>query len=458
MLLTLLPAVLLAGCAVGPNYRRPAVDMPEKFRGAPGLPGTNTLAEIPWWDFFKDPELKELVATALTNNYDLRIAFARVEQARALAAQNRALLLPQLEYEGAVGRGKNASGSTPLYSVGRVTDSFMVAGSASWEPDLWGRIRRLNESARAQFLASEEARRDLTISMISQVAQVYFRLLALDAGLDIARRSTNSFGESLRIFSQRLQQGVVSKLETAAAEAALASAAATVPELERQIVIQEDLLNVLLGRNPASVPRRDVFMSEDISLSVPAGLPADLLRRRPDIRQAEELLRSANAQVGVAVANFFPQLTLTALFGQVSPELSAFTSGGANAWSIGANAVGPLFQGGRLRAQYRQAKAARDEAEFRYKATVLSALQEVSDNLVSVQKLGEERLQQARAVKAYQVAVQTAMERYVAGRASYYEVLQEQQLLFPAERTLVEIKLNQMIAFLQLYRALGGGF
>ncbi len=451
-------ALVITSCAVGPNYRRPALDLPQSFRGAPAVPGTNVLAEIPWWDFFKDPKLKGLIGTALTNNYDLRMAFSRVEQARALAAQNRALFFPQLEYEGAVGRGKNAAGTTPLYDSGRINDNFMAAGSASWELDLWGRIRRLNESGRAQFFASEEARRDVAISLISQVAQAYFRLVALDAELDIARRSTNSFGESLRIFGQRLQQGVVSKLETAAAEAALASAAATVPELERQIVLQENLLNVLLGRNPAPLSRQNLSTNEQMSLSVPPGLPADLLRRRPDIRQSEELLRSANAQVGVALANFFPQLSLTALFGQVSPELSAFTSGGANAWSIGANAVGPLFQGGRLRAQYRQAKAVRDEAELRYKATVLSALREVSDNLVSVQKFGEERIQQTRAVKAYEVAVQTALDRYVAGRASYYEVLQEQQLLFPAERTLVEIKLNQFVSFIQLYRALGGGF
>ncbi len=450
--------LLLASCAVGPNYKRPPLDMPEQYRGAPSSPGTNTLGELTWWDFFKDPRLKELVGIALTNNYDLRIAFARVEQARAVAEQNRALFFPQANYQGGLGRGKNAVAGNPFANGGHISDFFLLTGSASWELDLWGRIRRLNESGRAQFLASEEARRDVTISLISQTAQAYFRLIALDAELEIATRSTNSFGESLRIFSQRLEQGVVSKLETSAAQAALASAAATVPELERQIALQENLLNVLLGRNPGPVPRQADFMKEDLSLSVPPGVPSDLLRRRPDVREAEQLLRSANAQIGVAIANFFPQMSLTGLFGQVSPELSAFTSGGANAWSFAANAVGPIFQGGRLHAQYRQAKAARDEAELRYKGTVLSALQEISDNLISLQKLGEERVQQARAVQAYQVAVQVSMERYVAGRASYYEVLQEQQQLFPAERTLVEIKLSQFVSFLQLYRALSGGF
>jgi len=461
----LLPALLVgvgllvASCAVGPDYKRPEVKLPSEFRSTPeNLTGTNQLAELPWWDFFKDERLKEIIGTALTNNYDLRAAVARVEQARFLAAQNRALYFPQVGYDGAIGREKNSSGNTAAFNNGRTVDNISIAASASWEVDIWGRIRRLNEAARAQYLASEEARRDVTISLISQVAEAYFRLLSLDAELEIAKRSTNSFGESLRIFSQRLEQGVVSKLESAAAEAALASAAATVPELERQITIQENLVNVLLGQNPGPVQRTDIFSNEGLSLTVPPGLPSDLLRRRPDIRQAEELLHSGNAQVGVAVADFFPQLSLTGLFGQVSPELSAFTSGAANAWSFAAAVTGPIFQGGRLKARYRQTKAQRDEAELHYRATILNALQEVSNELISVQKLGEEQVQQARAVRAYEVAVQVSMDRYVAGRASYYEVLQEQQLLFPAERTLVEVKLNQFVSFIQLYRAVGGGF
>jgi multidrug efflux system outer membrane protein len=316
----------------------------------------------------------------------------------------------------------------------------------------------LNESARAQLLASEYGRRGVALSVINEVAQAYFRLLALDAELTIAQRSTNSFGESLRIFSQRLEAGVVSKLETSAAQAALSSAAASVPELERQVILQENQLSVLLGQNPGPVRRQMGLLQQQLPLSIPPGLPSALLRRRPDIVQAEELLRSANAQVGVAVADFFPQLSLTALFGQVSPELSAFTAGSANAWSVAAGLAGPLFQGGRLAGQYHQAKAARQEALLRYESTVLTALQEVSDNLIGVAKFDTEAVLQNSAVQAYQVAVQVSMERYVAGRASYYEVLQEQQQLFPAENTLVQVRLNQRLAFLQLYQALGGGF
>ncbi|HWH69494.1 MAG TPA: TolC family protein, partial [Candidatus Sulfotelmatobacter sp.] len=231
---------------MGPNYKRPPLDVPGGFRSAPAIVYTNALGEVPWWEIFRDDALRNLISTALTNNYDLRVAIARVEQARAILAQNRALFFPQLNYQGSVSRGKNTGGgSTLIFTGGNTVDTLAIGGSAAWELDLWGRIRRLNESARAQLLASQEARRDVTISLIGEVAQAYFRLLALDQQLAIAQRSTNSFGESLRIFSQRMQGGVVSKLETSAAEAALASAAATVPEFERQITVQENLINVL---------------------------------------------------------------------------------------------------------------------------------------------------------------------------------------------------------------------
>jgi multidrug efflux system outer membrane protein len=296
------------------------------------------------------------------------------------------------------------------------------------------------------------------ISILSQVAEDYFQLLALDDQVRVAERSTNAFGESMRIFSERFQGGIVSKLEASAAEAALASAAATVPDLERRIFEQENQINILLGRNPGPVRRDHAILVEQSLPEIPPGLPSALLQRRPDVRQAEQLLRSANAQIGVAMANFFPQISLTALLGQVSPELSAFTAGGANAWSVAAGLTGPIFQGGRLAGQYRQAVAAREEARLHYQAVVLNAFQEVSNALFSRQKFTEQRLQQARAVQAYSVAVEVSMDRYVAGKASYYEVLQEQQLLFPAENALTQVQLNQLLSVVQLYRALGGGF
>ena len=297
------------------------------------------------------------------------------------------------------------------------------------------------------------------ISLIGEVAQNYFQLLALDKQLEIARESTNSFGESLNIFNERLQGGVASKLETSSAEALMDAAAATIPELEQQVALQENQLSVLLGQNPGAILRGNVSLEKQASPEVPAGLPSALLERRPDIREAEQQLRSANAQVGVAKADFFPQLNLTGLFGDVSSDLTMFTSGGGSvAWSIAAGLTGPLFHGGALRAQYAQARAAREQAALQYQETVLNAFEEISDALISREKSAVARTQQSRAVDAYKVAVKISLERYRMGHADYYEVLQEQQLLFPAENSLVQFQLNQLLAVGQLYRALGGGW
>jgi len=449
--------LLLAGCAVGPNYKRPFINAPELFRGETYI-STNSFASLPWWQVFHDDTLQSLIRTALTDNYDLRIAVTRVEQARAMAAQARAGFFPQINYAATAARGKNVGGGNTPSPTGTIGNVFAADVNASWEIDLWGRIRRLNESARAQFLASEEARRDVMISLIAQVAQNYFQLLALDQQLAIARQSTNSFGQSLKIFNQRLQGGVASILETSSAEALMDASAATIPELEQQIALQENQLSVLLGQNPGAILRGNTSLEKQMPPEVPSGLPSVLLERRPDIREAEQQLRSANAEVGVAEANFFPQLNLTGLFGEVSPELSAFTSGGDVAWGIAAGLTGPLFHGGQLRAQYAQARAVRDQFALQYQASVLNAFEEISDALVSREKSASAHLQQSRAVESYKIAVKISMERYRMGSADYYEVLQEQQLLFPAENTLVQFQLNQLVAVVQLYRALGGGW
>jgi multidrug efflux system outer membrane protein len=451
-------ALFFAGCAVGPNYKRPPVSAPQTFRGETEV-STNSFASLPWWRVFHDDNLQSLIRLALTNNYDLRIAVTRVEQARAIAAGARSQFFPQLNYAGTAGQGQNVSGNSAPSPTGTSGRVYAADANASWEIDLWGRIRRLNESARAQFLASQEARRDVMISLIAQVAQNYFQLLALDRQLEIARRSTNSFGESLKLFNDQLRGGVASKLETSSAEALMDSAAATIPELEQQVAMQENQLSVLLGQNPGAILRGDSLLEDQLPPEVPAGLPSALLERRPDIREAEQQLRSANAQVGVAKADFFPQLNLTGLFGEVSSDLSTFTSGGGDvAWSIAAGLTGPIFHGGQLRAQYAQARAAREQFALQYQATVLNAFLEISDALVSREKLAEARTHQSRAVDAYKVAVKISMERYRLGSADYFEVLQEQQLLFPAENSLVQTQLNQLLAVVQLYRALGGGW
>jgi len=448
---------LVGGCAVGPNYQRPPVNAPSAFRGDAKI-STNSFANFPWWQVFHDDTLQNLIRTALTNNYDLRIAITRVEQARAMAAQARAGFFPQINFAATAARGKNVAGGNTPSPTGTIGDVFAADANASWEIDFWGRLRRLNESARAQFLASQEARRDVTILLIAQVAQNYFQLLALDQQLGIARQSTNSFGQSLKIFNQRLQGGVASKLETSSAEALMDSAAATIPGLEQQIALQENQLSVLLGQNPGAIGRGSFSLDTETPPEIPAGLPSVLLERRPDIREAEDQLRSANAQVGAAKADFFPQLNLTALFGGVSPELAAFTSGGSVAWGIAAGLTGPIFHGGQLRAQYVQARAAREQFALQYQSAVLNALLEISDALVSREKSAAARVQESHAVAAYQEAVKIAMERYRLGNADYYEVLQEQQLLFPAENSLVQFQLNQLLAVVQLYRALGGGW
>jgi multidrug efflux system outer membrane protein len=450
-------ALLLVGCAVGPNYKPPDANPPQNFRGdATGL--TNSFGDMPWWELFRDEALQSLIHTALTNNYDLRVATARVEESRALLAQSRSQFYPQVTYQGASGAARNVEGGMPADLGNPSAKGSDVAGSVSWEIDLWGRIRRLSESARANFFATEEARTNVMISLIANVAQSYFQLLALDEELAIARDTTNSFGQSLKIFQDRLHGGVSSKLETSAAAAALASAAATIPELRRQRVMQENQLRVLLGQNPGPVARPPGALHAASLPDVPAGLPSALLERRPDIRQAEQLVRSANAQIGVSQANFFPQLSLTGLLGVASRQLTPFTGASAGAWYAAGNLAGPIFEGGLLKAQLRQARAAWDESRFQYQSTVLNAFQEVSDALVSRQELALERLEQERAVAAYQEAVQVANQRYVGGQANYYELLQEQQLLFPAQNALTQTHLNQLLATVQLYKALGGGW
>ena len=448
--------LLFAGCAVGPDYKRPPVNEPPHFRGDAGVK-TNSFGDMPWWELFRDDALQGLIRTALTNNYDIRIAVTRMEQANALLAESRAAYYPQLNYSGAVGRGKNAELGNAFPGV-RQNQWYEAIGNVSWEIDLWGRLRRLKESVKAQYLATTEARNDVTISLISTLASDYFQLLALDRELQIARDTTNSFGESLKIFSERLKGGVASKLETSAAEAQEASAAATIPELQRQIFARENQISILLGTNPGPIIRGEKLLDEVLPPNVPPGLPSSLLERRPDIRESGQLVRSANAQIGVAKANFYPKFSLTGLFGQVSPEASAFTSGGANAWSAAADVAGPIFQGGLLKGELHETQAAWKETVLQYQATILNALQEVSNALEARRRFEEERVEQARAVTAYEEAVRVANERYRSGHANYYELLQEQQLLFPAENALTQAELNQLLANVQLYQALGGGW
>jgi multidrug efflux system outer membrane protein len=445
------------GCAVGPDYKRPAIDSPTGFRDDPSS-GTNSFADLGWWTVYKDPILQSIVREAFTNNYDLRIAAARVEQERALAAQARSQFVPNLEYSGAVSRGKNDLLGGIFPNNGVTASSAVATLNTFWELDLWGRIRRLNEAARARLLASKDARQGVRLSLLSDVASDYFQLLELDRELEIDAYTTNSFADSLKIFRQRMEGGTGTALETSRAEAALADASAATPYVLEQIAITENELCILLGRNPGPIARSKPDFTGQMQPGVPAGLPSQLLERRPDIREAEHLARAANADVGESVAEFFPKIGLTALLGRISPELSAFTLGGANAWGVAAETTGPIFEGGRLVGQYHQAKAAKDEAILHYRQTIIFAFRDVSDALISRQRLAEIRTQQATEVTALERAVKLSTERYLAGKASYYEVLESQQQLFPAQLSLARTERDQLLSIVSLYKALGGGW
>jgi len=450
--------VIISGCLVGPNYKRPDVNTPPVYRDANGPAETNALSELGWWDVYRDETLKSLIHTAIINNYDYRVAISRVEQARAAEMQVSSQLYPLIGYEGEAFRGKNTAFGNLAPVNGVTQNSFAGFLNASWEIDLWGRIRRLDEAALAQLFANEEARRDIKITLISDVATAYFQLLELDKELEIARRTTKSFGGSLEIFTQRLEGGVASELETSRAQAALSATAAVIPNLEAQIAAKENQINILLGQNPGPVARPGPTLEEIVPVEIPPGLPSELLERRPDIRQAEFVLRSANAQIGAAIGDFFPRIGLTALYGGSSTELSKITTNRSSAWSIGANVTGPIFQGGRLKGEYKQAQAAFEEAKLRYQQTALNAFGEISDALILRQKLEEVHDQQTTAVEAYKKAVEVASERYIAGNASYFEILEAQQELFPAENALAQTHLNRLLVVVQLYKALGGGW
>jgi len=451
-------ALTLAGCAVGPNYKRPTANEPAGFRDATNSASLDSLADLPWWQVFKDPVLQDLVRVALTNNYDLRVALTLVDQAHALQAQARSQLLPQVGYQSEASRGRNTLFSLPTPNEGQTMNGFLGGFEALWEIDLWGRVRRMNEAARANFVASQEGRRAVMLSLVSSVAGAYFELLELDEQLAIATRTRDSYERTYKLFDAQHAGGLASGIELSRANLALRSVAANIPELQRQIALKENQINTLLGRNPGPVARTSTLLAQEMPVEIPVGLPSTLIQRRPDIRQVEQQLRAANAEIGVAVGDFFPRIGLTAFYGGVSTDLDKLVASSANAWSVAASAAGPLFTGGRLTGRYRQTKAACEEAKLRYQQTALSAFREVSDALIAQRRFEEARVEQAEAVEAGRQAVALATMRYKEGKATYYEVLEAQQQLFPAENALSRIEVQRRLAIVQLYKALGGGW
>lgn len=443
-------ALFLAGCTVGPKYSRPALKSPTDFYAERQI-STSSEAELAWWDLFKDPVLQGLIREALKNNYDLQIALARVEEERALAGVTRSEYFPQVGYGASINGQKDPA---PLITS-HTYYSYNL--NTIWEVDLFGRIRRLNEAQRAVYFASEEAKRDVRLLVLAEVAQAYFQLRALDTELEVSHRTVKTFQDTLDIFQHKFEGGAASGLEVARARAALANVAAVIPDLQRQIVAQEAALNLLLGRNPRPIDRGGTLAEQFDPPDVPTGLPSQLLERRPDVREAEENLIAANANVGVAKANFFPTISLTGLFGGISPQLSELTASG-KAWSLAGNFAGPIFTAGRLKNEYRAALAQRDQATLAFEKTVTQAFGEVSASLSAHQELAKAYENQLTSVAAYRESVQLSTVRYDSGLANYLEIIDAELEMYPAELSAVGYDLGRKVALVNLYRALGGSW
>ncbi len=447
-------ALALAGCALGPDYERPDLPTPPSFRDQ--LAQESSIADLPWFEVFKDEVLQSLVRDALTSNRSLLSATARVEQARGLAAVQRGELFPELRGVANASRGEDTTFGGR--STGDDIERNLAVLAASWELDVWGRIRRASEASRAEMLATEAFRRGVVLSLVSGVAQAYFELRELDLELEIAQRTVKSFEETLRLFSRQFQGGVVSNLDPLRAEAALARAAASVPDLERRITAKENELSVLLGRPPGALPRGSVLTEQAMPPEIPAGVPSLLLNRRPDLLEAEQRLVAANARVGEALASFFPSVSLTSVYGSTSDDLSDLLSSGTRILTRIMSVTGPLFTFGRTWYFWRASQAATEAAGHDYEQTVLGALREVSDALVAREKLVRVRVEQERAVRALDQSLATARKRYTGGLATYLEVLDAQQELFPAENALAQTRRDELLAVVAVYRALGGGW
>lgn len=441
---------------VGPDYKRPDAAPVQEFRSQIGPAENASLADLPWWSVFKDPQLQQLVVEALARNYDLQLAVARVDQARSLVWVAASPFYPQAGYQAFAGRERiflpveNGNGNLTYNAFGALLN-------ATWEIDVWGRIRRSTEAARANLFAQEDVRRGVMLTLVSDVATGYFGLLELDRELAIAQESSKTYKETLDLFTQRFQFGRDSKLPVERAQAAYDSSIANVAALKRAIALQENALSILLGAYPKEIERGIELTGQSVPDS-PLGLTTDLLQRRPDIMQAEQTMIGANAEIGVAVANFFPRIGLTALYGGQSANIGDVFESSFSIWNIAGGFAGPLFQGGRLIESYYAQQAFWNGTIAQYQQTILVAFQEVSDALVAEQTLVDQRAALAHQVGALKESVDLSLLRYRAGRASYFEVLEAEQLLFPTEDALAQTQRDQLLAFVNLYKALGGGW
>jgi multidrug efflux system outer membrane protein len=455
-----LAAALASSCAVGPNYRRPEVPTPPSYRFFEGEEQAQSIADLPWWEVVKDPQLQALVREAIANNLDLRVATARVAEARAQYGIAKSFLFPEVDLTASyTARGASRSSDPPeVVSGDRTRKNWSVALPVSWEIDLFGRIRREKESAFAAYLATEEGRRAAVVTLVADVASTYLFLRELDLQLEVAQRTVQSNEETVQFYDKRLKGGVSNRLEVDTAVANRARTATVVPQLEQQIAVAENALCYLLGRPPGPIERGPALTEQHVPPGVPVGLPAALLERRPDVLAAEQLLVASNANVGAAKALFFPTISLTGLLGTLSGDFSNLLKADANVWQVSPSLFQPIFQAGRIRRNYDAAKARFEQAAAQYRQAALNSYREVANALISVKKLGEQRLELEDGVEALRDAAALARSRYDAGLANYLEILTADQQLFDQELQLAQVRGEEMRAFVELYRALGGGW
>jgi multidrug efflux system outer membrane protein len=458
LIATMLAAGLASGCTVGPNYRRPVVQTPATFRDLDKnqrvQAETASYADLPWWQVFQDPQLQELIRTAIKQNYDLQIATERINTARAQLEISRSRLYPQVQGNGDFAGGKESNFQTKFNFLNLTAD-------AAFQLDFFGKLRRANESARAQLLATEDARRTVILTLVSDVASRYFELLQLDLQLQITRNTVAAQEASVKLTNFRMEHGVATKLDVLQAQQVLDTANTQIPDLERLIAQEEDAISILLGNYPQAVPRGRPLVEQALPPEVPPGLPSSLIERRPDIRQAEHLLVAANAEVGVAKAQFFPQISLTGSGGGAFGRSSAFSSlmsSQLGTWSYGAQLSQPIFTGGALRGNLRAAKSEYEQALIAYRQTIQRAFGDVSDALIGYQKQHEVRVRQENTVADLGESVRLSNMRYKGGTTTYLEVLDGQRALYSAELTLAEDRGNEYQSLVRLYRSLGGGW
>ena len=468
LLSAFLALIVSVGCAVGPNYKRPAVDVPVTYREIPSdqslapatqtakpEPATASLGDEKWWEVFQDQQLQGLIRTALKNNYDLRIAATRVLQARAQLGITRADQYPSLSGIGNITSLQSPQiGPIPSYEL----TQGQIGPSAAWNLDFWGKYRRATESARATLLANEWAQKEVISTLVANVASSYFLLRQLDLELEISKRTLSSRQDSLQLTQTLAEHGINSLLDVRQSEQLVYTAATEVPDLERQIAQQENAINILLGNNPGDVPRGLKLTEEPHAPEVPAGIPSQLLERRPDIHEAEENLIAANAQIGVARAAYFPQISLTASAGYETPTLTNLFTGPAGFWNMAASFTQPIFEGGRLKSNVRLAQAQRDQLVLSYQETIQGAFRDVSNALVAYRKDREFRIQQEHLLDSARDAARLSEVRFKAGTTDYLEVLTNETNAFTAELGLAQAQGNELIALVQIYQSLGGGW